>query len=81
VVSATNLRLFSDGPLFSVPVVLRRHGLTNQLMAAALDDDWSLADISVAEQCQVDVSELRGLDAGKSFLRINSSVVALIYVQ
>jgi hypothetical protein len=37
-------------------------------MAAALNDDWSLADISVAEQCQIDVSELRGLDAGKSFL-------------
>ena len=46
-----------------------RHILTNQLMAAALNGDCSVADIGVAEQCQVDVSELRGLDAGKSFLR------------
>jgi hypothetical protein len=37
-------------------------------MAAALNDDWSLADIGVAEQCQVGFSELRGVDAaGKSF--------------
>ena len=68
-VSATNLRLFSDDPLFSVLRVLRRHGLTNQLMAAALNGDWSVAENSVAEQCQEEVSELRGLDAGKSFLR------------
>ena len=39
--------------------VHRRHGLTVQLMAAALNDDWSLADIGVAEQHQIDISELR----------------------
>jgi len=32
-------------------------------------DDWSLTDIG--EPHQVDVSELRGLDAGKSFLRFS----------
>ena len=60
--SAINLRLFSCCPLFLCLTVHRRHGLTVQLMAAALIDDWSLADIGVAEQHQVDVSELRGLD-------------------
>ena len=62
--SAINLRLFSCCPLFVCLTVHRRHGLTVQLMAAALIDDWSLADIGVAEQHQVDVSEPRGLDDG-----------------
>ena len=65
------LTLILRWPSFSVLRVLLGVILTNQLMAAALNDDWSLADIGVAEQCQVDVSELRGLDAGKSFLRFS----------
>ena len=57
--SAINLRLFSCCPLFLCLTVHRRHRLTVKLMAAALNDDWSLADIGVAEQRQVDISELR----------------------